>query len=120
MDLVSNGECPLDKKMNWDQVKSLNNNKNFMIAGHSHRHLSLTSFNSDELNNEIDLSISLLSEKAGIVSSHYAYTEGQNIDYSKSVIDCLKSKGIKCCPTAIHGINNSKKDLFHLNRIAVD
>ena len=120
MDLVTTGKGMLDKKMDWDQIKILNNNEYFIVAGHSHRHISLTSLSPEELDREIDISISLLSEKAGIESCHYAYPEGQKIDYSESVIACLKRKGIKCCPTAIHGINDSRKDLFHLNRILVD
>ena len=120
MDLVTTGRGQLDKKMDWDQIKILNNNEYFIVAGHSHRHISLTSLSPEELDREIDISISLLSEKAGIESCHYAYPEGQKIDYSESVIACLKRKGIKCCPTAIHGINDSRKDLFHLNRILVD
>ncbi len=114
------GHGELDKKLNWEQLKALNNNSNFIVAGHSHRHLSLTSLSSLELENEIETSLSLLLKKGGVKSHHYAYPEGQEIDYNDDVIKLLKTKSIKCCPTAIDGVNNIGTDLFHLKRIMVD
>jgi len=114
------GNSELDKKMNWDQVKNLNNHSNFIVAGHSNRHLSLTSLSSNDLEKEIETSLKLLSEKGHVRSHHYSYPEGQEIDYSDNVIKCLKEKEIKCCPTAIPGVNNNKTNLFHLKRIMVD
>jgi len=68
---------------------------------------------------EIQISIKLLKENAGIAPKHYSYPEGQEIDYSDKVIKELKSRGVLCCPTAIDGMNNLSTDLFHLKRIMV-
>ena len=114
------GHSELDKKLNWNQVRALSNNTNFIVAGHSHQHLSLTSLSEKELEHQVDTSIRLLLDKGGVESHHYCYPEGQEIDYSEDVINLLKSKGIKCCPTAIDGVNNEETDLFNLKRIIVD
>lgn len=118
--LLEKSNDPLDKKMDWHQLKKLNDNKLFLVAGHSHKHVSLASLNLADLNYQIDLSLSMLHKKAGIKSIHYAYPEGQKNDYSPEVIDCLKSKGIKCSPSAIDGKNNKETDLFNLKRVFVD
>jgi len=115
-----NLNTPIDKKITWNKVKLLNNNNLFTIGGHSHRHISLGSLSSNQADHEISKSFSLFKKKAGIVLKHYSYPEGMKIDYNNSIIKKLKNRGIKCCPTAINGINNLKTDLFKLKRIMIN
>ena len=61
----------------------------------------------------------LLKEKEAIESIHYCYPEGLKHCFNKSVIDVLKGHGVKCCPSAIDGINHLNSDLFNLKRIFV-
>ena len=49
--------------MDWHQLKKLNDNKLFLVAGHSHKHVSLASLNLADLNYQIDLSLSMLHKK---------------------------------------------------------
>ena len=110
---------PLDRKLNWDQVKTLAVESSFIVAGHSHTHRILEHLPDAELEWEIDTSLRMLEEKAGIRSAHYSYPEGLSFCYSDRVISVLKQRGIRCCPSAEDGTNGSATDLFHLKRIMV-
>lgn len=110
---------PLDLKMNWDQVRELNNDENFLIGGHSCQHLNLTFLNEVELENEIKTSIEIMEKETGITVKHYCYPEGLSYSYSQKVIEVLMKNGIVCCPTAEDGINNVTTNLFHLKRVSV-
>jgi peptidoglycan/xylan/chitin deacetylase (PgdA/CDA1 family) len=111
---------PLDAKMTWNEVAELNSHSEFEVAGHSHTHAILSHLAHDAVAEELDFSLSLLESKAGIVSMHYSYPEGLEHCFSESVIEALKARGIRCCPTAIDGSNPPGTDLFHLKRIMVD
>lgn len=119
MNMITENQDPIDKKMDWKQVRELHAENLFTIGGHSHRHVSLASLNVDELENELSTSISLLKSKAGISLRHYSYPEGQEHDFSDQIIEKLKNRGIICCPTAIDGTNDKNIDLFHLKRVLV-
>lgn len=116
---IEHSNDSLNLKMNWDQVKELNDNDFFIIGGHSHTHKILSFLNHESLENEIKKSIDLLKNKADLRTDHYSYPEGLEHCYSDGVIKMLKKYKIKCCPTAEEGINNRQEDLFHLKRIMV-
>ena len=65
---------------------------------------------------EIDKSFNLFKKRLGIFLEYYSYPEGQKKDFNEFVINKLKDKKIKFCPTAIDGINNKKTDFFKLRR----
>ena len=120
MDIILSNNHPLDKKMNWKQVKEIHSHELFSIGGHSHNHISLGLLDEDVLKKEIETSIQFLKSKAGISPFHYSYPEGQKIDMNNNVKRLLQKNNIKCCPTAIDGLNSLKpKSLFDLNRIMV-
>jgi peptidoglycan/xylan/chitin deacetylase (PgdA/CDA1 family) len=120
LDMVSSNDHPLDNKMNWDQACKLHLHKLFAVGGHSHNHVSLGSLGSTVMKNEIETSITLLKNKAGISSYHYSYPEGQISDYNENVIAVLRKNNIRCCPTAIDGVNDfASCSLFNLKRVMV-
>jgi peptidoglycan/xylan/chitin deacetylase (PgdA/CDA1 family) len=110
---------PLDLKMTWDQVKGLHKHKLFSIGGHSHKHVILSFLSETELANELDTSLKMLNDKAQIPPTHYSYPEGLSHCYNKLVIDELKKREVRCCPTAIYGFNKESTDSFELKRIMV-
>jgi len=121
LNMVSSNDHPLDQKINWYQVGELQIHELFTIGGHSHNHVSLGLIDSSAMKNEIDTSINFLKNKAGISSNHYSYPEGQRSDYNENVIAELRKNNIRCCPTAIDGLNNSKiGSMFHLKRVLVN
>ena len=113
------GNSELDKKMNWQNIISLNSENIFTIAPHSHNHKILSFCENKVLNFEISKSISILKNKAKVKNFHYAYPDGQINHYNKKVIKVLKKNGVKCCPSARSGLNNIKTNLFELKRIMV-
>jgi hypothetical protein len=116
---VVSSDHPLDLKMNWDQVKTLESDSLFTIGGHSHTHPILSFLEEKDLDTEISMSVKLMREQAGIAPDHYSYPEGMANCFNDRVIEKLKGHGVKCCPTAIAGTNSPETDPFHLRRILV-
>jgi len=109
----------LDRKMNWDQVRSLGTAGDFIVGGHSHTHPILSFLDDGALDREVETSLSLLERNTGETPTHYSYPEGQAHCYDDRVIGALKAAGIRCCPTAEDGTNPPGTDLFLLKRIMV-
>jgi peptidoglycan/xylan/chitin deacetylase (PgdA/CDA1 family) len=108
---------PLDRKMTWDQVRELDSDPLFVVGGHSHSHAILSFLSPDALAQELDVSLGLLRDRAGIGPRHYSYPEGLAHCYSDAVIAALKQRGVEICPSAIDGDNDLSTDLFHLRRV---
>ena len=106
--------------MSWSQIKSLKNSDIFSFGGHSHNHPILSFLTKDELSFELDKSLELIENKAKLKTIHYSYPEGLLNCFNLDVITELKKRGIKCCPTAIDGVNSIKSDPFYLKRIFVN
>ena len=110
---------PLDLKLTWEQVRELGNDSLFIVGGHTHTHAILSFLDENELADELDTSLTLLRENAGVGNTHYSYPEGLAHCYSDTVIAALKARGVVCCPTAIDGVNKPDVDLFNLKRVPV-
>ena len=61
----------LDQKMDWDQVRELNQNKLFTIGGHSHTHQILEYLTQTELEKEVGISMNKLETQLGYLVKHY-------------------------------------------------
>ena len=66
---------------------------------------------------DIATTLSLIEYNTGMRTNHFSYPEGQKNHFNNTVINALKDNGIKCCPSAIDGLNSTKEDLFHLKRM---
>ena len=97
----------------------MGSNSLFTIGGHSLYHDILSLLPFEKMKKNIDLSIQLLEYNLNQPIAHYSYPEGQPNHYNADVIHILKKKKIKCCPSAISGINKISEDLFHMKRIMV-
>lgn len=110
---------PLDQKMTWEQVQVAAKSRLLTIGGHSHTHAILSFLSPEKLADELDTSLQLLRQKAGVGPTHYSYPEGLAHCYSDEVIQALQQRGVRICPTAIDGINSPKTGPFQLRRIMV-
>lgn len=119
-DKLNNLNNILDKKMNWSQVKKLNQCKYFTIGGHTVNHPILSFLNNSEAKREIYGSINIIEKNTKIKINHYSYPEGLKHTFGKREINFLKNKGIKICPSAEFGFNNKNSDPFKLKRIFVN
>jgi peptidoglycan/xylan/chitin deacetylase (PgdA/CDA1 family) len=117
---VSVSDDPLDLKLTWEQVRTLSAHRLFTIGGHTHTHTILTHLAPNDLHTEVATSIELLRTRGGVEPRHYSYPEGLEYCYSPVVISMLRVFGVRCCPTAIDGLNDERTDLFHLRRILVN
>lgn len=109
----------IDKKLNWTQVKKLNNNNLFTIGGHSHEHKSFTTMSYPTFKKQVNKSLMLLKKNINQEILHYSYPEGQKIDFNNKISIYLKNKNIICCPSATYGFNTKNTDLFKLKRIPI-
>ena len=109
----------LDLKMNWNQVLTLSKNDIFTIGGHTHTHPIMSYLDNEQLVNEVVTPLNFLKEIGIGDLDHFSYPEGLDYCYNENVIQVLKDNCIKCCPTAIDGVNEFGTDLFHLKRITV-
>ncbi len=117
---IFNSYDPLDLKLSWDQIAKVKLESEFIsFGGHGHNHSILSFLSHDDLKNELDISALLLKKRGGINLKHYSYPEGLANCFSDFVIEELKIRGVRCCPTAIAGNNSANSDPFKLNRIMV-
>lgn len=110
----------LDQKMSWEQVRELHSHPLFTVGGHTHTHAILSRLSRAALEYELDTSLALLRDKAGVGPRHYSYPEGQKAHFSPDVIEALKARGVVCCPTAVDGVTPPGADPFLLRRIMVN
>ncbi len=113
---IHSSESSLDRKLNWQQVREWIA-PGYLVGGRSHTHPILSFLPPEKLAWELDTSLRLMKERAGIATPHYSYPEGLAHCYSEAVILALKSRGIVCSPTAIDGVNPPGSDPFHLRRV---
>ena len=57
---VSNSNHILDKKMNWSQIRKMNDSNLFLIGGHSMKHKILSFLGDNEVKKEIKNSIEII------------------------------------------------------------
>ena len=107
------------QKITWSQLRELNKDPNFIIGGHSLYHDILSSSTETSMQLDIGLSIGLLERNLKTKIEHYSYPEGQLHHFNEEVIEALKTNGIKCSPSAVHGVNPPQTSLFYLKRVMV-
>lgn len=118
LDEVTASDDELDRKLTWDEVRDLAAHPRFTVGGHTHLHPILAFLDDAGLQGEIAMSLTRLAD-AGISTAHYSYPEGLAHCFDDRVIAALKDAGIRCCPTAIDGVNPVASDPFRLRRISV-
>ncbi|GAB6038243.1 hypothetical protein JCM15519_28020 [Fundidesulfovibrio butyratiphilus] len=109
---------PLDRKLTWDQVRQARDSGLFTIGGHSHTHAILSHLSPRALDAELGACHDLLRERAGVDPTHYSYPEGLAHCFSPAVSRALAERGVRCCPTAMDGVNRAGADPFGLLRVA--
>jgi len=113
------GDNPNYSTMNWDEVRKLHGNKNFIIGGHSLKHEIFSNLDTEFMKNTIRKSLDILNKQLGSTVEHYSYPEGIGKQFSYEVVASLKKNKIKCCPTARYGKNTHSINLFNLYRVMV-
>lgn len=105
--------------LSWEDVRSLHDPPMYEVGGHTHDHEIFSRLSRDEKKHQVEKCLSMLRERAEIDADLFSYPEGQEDHFDEETIMLLKNFGIIACPTAIHGFNKSKDDIFHLKRVMV-
>ena len=116
---IKSADGPLDKKMNWAQVRELAHGGLIKIGGHTHTHPVMSYLSDQGLEDEVSICLSKIDQGAAQKTTHFCYPEGLAHCYNDKVIDCLKEHNVVCSPTAIDGVNPVNTDLFHLRRVFI-
>lgn len=104
--------------MSWDQVREIDSNPLFTVGGHSVDHNIFSTMTPQEQEVEISTSIATLTDELGNFSGHYSYPEGKAKHFSTTTERLLQQYGVKCCPSAIHGVaSQSDQTLFNFHRL---
>jgi len=106
--------------MCWSHLREMAAHPLFTVGGHSVDHNIFSTMTIKEQESEIVRSISTLQQELGSFSGHYAYPEGQLEHFGSETEILLRRYGVKCCPSAIHGIAQSaNQTLFNLRRLMI-
>tara|TARA_B100001758_G_C18412520_1_gene616861 strand:+ start:370 stop:1356 length:987 start_codon:yes stop_codon:yes gene_type:complete len=113
------GDNPNYSTMNWNEVRELHKNKNFIIGGHSLKHEIFSNLDTEFMKNTVKKSLEIINKELDSTIEHYSYPEGIGKQFSYEVVTSLKKNKIKCCPTARYGKNTPSINLFNLYRVMV-
>jgi peptidoglycan/xylan/chitin deacetylase (PgdA/CDA1 family) len=109
-------EPDLDAKLTWKQVGTLARHDLFSVGGHGHTHRILSFLTKEDLASEVATSLRILRRRLHRPVEHYSYPEGMSHCFNERVVRVLRSSGVRCCPTAIPGVNPLSSDLFQIGR----
>ena len=76
--------------MSWDELRSMATNPLFTIGGHSLYHDVLSAQPPERMQNDIELTLRLLSHNLHLPIRHFSYPEGQPRHYTEAAIRHLK------------------------------
>lgn len=117
---VYSNESDLDQKLNWSEVKQIENMENFEIGAHTISHPSLSHLEVDDQYSEIYESLKIISQKTGSKINLFAYPEGTQNDFNQITIQVLKELGIKSSPSAVPFNIKGVDELYSIPRLNCD
>ena len=105
--------------MTPEQVLDLSRS-GFEIGCHSQRHEYMTSLTPRELEEDIRISKSVVSETAAANVESFCYPFGGVGSWSDLTCRTLKAQGFQCACTTLEGLNGGSRDLFQLRRVRIE
>ena len=105
--------------LDWEGLCELSKEKLVNIGSHGVNHFSHGQLDKEADYYEIVKSKEVLEEKLGIEVKYYSYPYGQLKDIGTYSIDNLKKVGYKAALSTIWSRRNSKKYIYHLNRLEI-
>jgi peptidoglycan/xylan/chitin deacetylase (PgdA/CDA1 family) len=105
--------------LTWEMLQQLNKEPLATIGCHTHSHISMSGCSRQMILDDIQLSLNLMKEKAGIQMRHFAYPFGDEVavkDYHQGIVQELDFKTIA---TTNDGLLYHTTDVHQLPRIFV-
>ena len=123
-DLFPNIDIDLNKyndtlPLTWEMIRQLKDEPLATIGCHTHSHISMSGCSRQMILDDIQLSLNLMKEKAGIQMGHFAYPFGDEVavkDYHRGIVQEFDFKTIA---TTNDGLLYYTTDVHHLPRIFV-
>jgi peptidoglycan/xylan/chitin deacetylase (PgdA/CDA1 family) len=109
----------LDRKLTWDDVRTLAAHSLFTVGGHGATHRVLSHLDERGLEQEIEGSLDLLDRETGVRTMHFSYPEGSPSSYSNAVVDRLRRRGVSSAVAVLAGAIRRGDDPFALKRTLV-
>ena len=108
-----------DRKLTWDESRTLSNDSLFTIGGHGRSHRILGYMNQEEMQQEVTDCLDRITRGTGVDTSHFSYPEGFEGSFNDLVVTSLQDRGIVTAVTTLPGSNSVGGDMMRLQRIFV-
>jgi peptidoglycan/xylan/chitin deacetylase (PgdA/CDA1 family) len=109
----------LDRKLTWDEVRTLADHPLFTIGGHGATHRILSHVDSGELEREIDGALDRIAAETGQPALHFSYPEGVPGTFSQGVVQRLRRRGALSAVAVEPGAVRGGDDVYALKRTLV-
>ncbi|GHT90452.1 polysaccharide deacetylase [Alphaproteobacteria bacterium] len=106
-----------DLSLTWKQVLDLTKEPLATIGCHTHSHFSFKGCSTEEIKEDIFLSMNLIKEKTNHNMRHFAFPFGEEAAVDKSHIKLLRQLNFSTCATTRHGYCRYNTDLHALPRL---
>lgn len=101
--------------LNWPQIKKLKDS-GVEMGNHSHQHLDIKQFDSEELEREIKLSEEIFRQELGFIPKTFAYPGGK---YNAKIAEFLGQRGYQRAFTIDEGVFRPGDNPLKIKRIGV-
>jgi hypothetical protein len=109
----------LDRKLSWDDIRSLEADSLFTIGGHGRTHRILGYLERSEMRSEVQTCLSQLRTLGNCPAYHFSYPEGFAGSFSEDLISELSQHGVRTGVTTVPGGNAGGANPMILQRFFV-
>jgi peptidoglycan/xylan/chitin deacetylase (PgdA/CDA1 family) len=115
--LGSEQEHASDLYLTWDEARSMQA-AGMLIGGHSHRHQPLSSYEAEDLRDDLETSWGLM--ESNLTPQEvwpFSYPYGKRQSFNQNVVEHLRQLRFQCAFTTENGSNTPGDNLFELRRL---
>lgn len=98
-------DSKFSRAMSWDMVKEMHDGELAEIGSHAKSHAILSQLNDEDLNDEVNDSRKIISEKLSSTCSTLSYPVGGATAYNDNVVEAVKKAGYGYAVTYMPGLN---------------
>jgi len=104
--------------LSWEQMREMSNH-NITFGSHTHSHISLSSVQNGQLQEELIKSKEILESNIKQSVTAFAYPFGEHDDFNKKSIGLVAQAGYRCALTMLQGPVYRGDDAFTFRRVGV-
>ena len=103
----------------WNEIQEMVQNSKIDIGSHTHKHLILSRYDKEVIQQELVLSKNIIEKKTGINTESFCYPNGALGDFNLETGQLVREAGYTCALTTVSGTNSEVSNLYELKRFAV-